>query len=95
MIYLCAVPKVIDRYRGVRLARQVVHPHRIVEVPADAVDNAFTATLSSLIRRFASGTPATRILSSRECGFCDITAADCPDRVDDDLSSVQTSTTDF
>ena len=27
--------------------------------------------------------------------FCDITAADCPDRVDDDLSPEQTSTTDF
>ena len=94
MIYLY-VPKVFDRYRGVRLARQVAYPHRIVDIPADAADTVFTNTLGSLIRRFASGTPATRIPSSRECGFCDITAADCPERVDDDLDTEQASTTDF
>ena len=40
--------------------------------------------------------PAASTRSSRaECRFCDITAADCPGRVDDDLSPEQASTTDF
>ena len=96
MIYLYVVPKVLERCRGVKLAGQVVYPHRIVDVPTDAVDNAFVATLGSLIRRFANRTPATRVPSSRERGFCDITAADCPDRIEQDFHlQQQSSTTDF
>ena len=37
-----------------------------------------------MIRRLAAEKAATRVPTRQECRFCEITAEDCPDRVDGD-----------
>ena len=95
MIYLYAVPRALQRYRKAKLRGQVTYRDHTVRIPADAVDEAFTENLGALIRRLSSDEPARRVPSRQECRFCDISAADCPARVDDAPEIEAGETADF
>ena len=85
LIYMYAMPRALERYRGTEFRGHVVYPGGNVQIPASGVDGKFVDRLVTLIRRLADETPARRILSASECRFCDITAADCADRIEDEL----------
>ena len=78
-----ALPRALERYKGLRIAGQVAYPDHLVDIPADAVDGNFVENLGGLIRRLASQMPAWRVASLAECRFCEVTPADCPDRADE------------
>ena len=95
MIYLYAVPRALQRYRTAKLRGQVTYRDHTVRIPADAVDEAFIQNLGALIRRITADEPARRVPSRQECRFCDISAADCPVRVDDASVPEAGETADF
>ena len=95
MIYIYALPRALPQYRDAKLAGEVVYPTHTVRVPRGSLNTQFTTDLVSLIRRLASETPPRRVPSLQECGFCDITAGDCADRVDGDPTPHQETTLDF
>ena len=95
MIYLYAVPKALERYRNAELHGQVTYRDHTVRIPADAVDAAFVQNLGALIRRLSADEPARRVPSRQECRFCDITAADCPQRVNEASEPESGATADF
>ena len=95
MIYLYAVPKALQRYRTAKLRGQVTYRDHTVRIPADAVDEAFIQNLGALIRRISADEPARRVPSRQECRFCDISATDCPVRVDDASVPEAGETADF
>ena len=75
-----ALPRALERYRGLNIAGQVAYPDHVVDIPADAVDERFVENLGGIMRRVASEMPARRVPSPGECRFCEITAVDCPER---------------
>ena len=85
MIYMYAIPRALRQYRGITFNGKVVYTDYEVEIPASAVGDNFVGNLSQLILRLASTTPARRVPSRMECGFCNITSADCPDRAAEDI----------
>ena len=86
MIYLYAVPKALEKYRNLKPRGQVTYQDHTVRIPAEAVDDQFVQNLGALIRRLSADKPARRVPSPQECRFCDISAADCPERVDEPTS---------
>lgn len=84
MLYMWALPLARKEYAGLPIAGRVVYPDYAIDVPAGAVDAAFTARAADLIRVLADAErqPA-RVPSATECRFCDIPAAHCPDRIDE------------
>ena len=83
MIYQYAVPKALEQYRGMEFRGHVVYPDgKNVCIPASGVDRKFIDRLGALIRRLADENPARKVPSVSECRFCDITGADCPERVE-------------
>ena len=50
------------------------------QIPASALDAVFVQNLGELVKRLASPTPARKAPSPMECGFCNITKEDCPER---------------
>ena len=82
MLYMYAVPKALHQYNSISFDGRLVYPDHEDYIPSTDVDDTFTNNLSSLIQRLASPNPARRVPSGLECGFCDITAADCPERVE-------------
>ena len=83
MVYMYALPRALERYRGLALSGQVAYPDHVVDIPAAAVDKGFIRNLGGLIRRLAAETSARRVPSPMECRFCEITKADCPDRLEE------------
>ena len=48
-----------------------------------------------MIRRLADERPAKKAPSLQECRFCDISVADCPERIDAATEPEGATTTDF
>ena len=93
MIYQYAIPKALEEYWGMESRGHVAYPESNVGIPASRIDRQFVDNLGALIRRLAVDTPARRVPSLAECRFCDITAADCPERVET-RQQVEPGTTD-
>ena len=53
-----------------------------VNVPADSIDGAFVARVADFMQKMTSDMPPRRVASLVECGFCELTKGDCPDRLD-------------
>ncbi len=86
MLYLYAIPKVFQQFNGVTFDGKLSYADHEVGVPASAADETFTENLVQLIARLSSlSDPARKVPSSRECGFCNITSEDCPERMASDI----------
>ena len=83
MLYMYAIPRSLGQYRGITFDGKIVYTDHEVDIPASAVDEKFVENLSLLIRRLSSPTPARKVPSRMECGFCNITSGDCPERAAD------------
>ena len=94
MVYMYAIPRTLHQYRGVNFDGRVVYSDHEIDIPNTAVDDTFINNLTQLIRRIASSTPARKVHSRMECGFCNITSADCPERAAEDVMS-EGETADF
>ena len=95
MIYMYAIPRALPEYRNASIAGEIVYPSRVQRVPRGGVDQGFVQRLGSLIRRVAADKPPGRVPSVPERRFCDITAADCPERVEPNEDAPEGMTADF
>ncbi len=77
LIYMYALPRGSERYRGLAITGQVAYPDHVVDIPAEAIDRTFVENFGGLMRRLASEMPARRVPSPGECKFCE----DHPDRL--------------
>ena len=81
-LYMYLLPRSdLTRWRGTKLEGAVVCPdgHQ-VDVPANSIDDAFTTRLTDFMQKMTSEMPPRRVASLAECGFCELTSADCADR---------------
>ena len=81
MPYMYVAPKAMERNQGVNFEGRVAYGDHDVDIPASVVDERFIRDVSALVRRISAAEPARRVSSQRECGFCDISSVDCPERV--------------
>lgn len=95
MIYQYALPLALPQYRYVRVGGEVVYSTHTVKIPQESLTSQFVEDLGALIRQLAADTPPGRVPSSSECRFCDISALDCPERMDDAGSDPEGITDDF
>ena len=88
MLYMWALPLANPRYRENKPEGRVVYTDHAVDIPASAIDDTFHSAVVGLIGRLAAKTPAERVPSTWECGSCEITSADCPDRIQAEKTDV-------
>ena len=70
------------------LAGAVVYPEgRQIDIPAESVDDAFAARLADFMQKMTAPVPPRRVPSAPECRFCDLTKADCPERIDTEVTT--------
>ena len=82
MIYQYAVSKTPGPYQVTEFRYQFKYPIGQVGIPLSGLDDKFTDRLGSLIQRLASETSARRVPIAIEFRWCNITADDCPERVE-------------
>ena len=95
MIYQYAVPLALAQYQGIEFSGQVAYPDSNLSIPASTTDSEFARNLGALIRKLANDDPPRRVPSFAECRFCDITSADCPERVAEQPQAELATTDDF
>ena len=81
LIYMYAVPRAFQQYKGMQFDGRLIYPDHEEAIPYSAVDDGFIQNLAQLINRVTSAIPARKVPSPMECQFCEITSADCPDRL--------------
>jgi hypothetical protein len=94
MVYMYAAPRVLRQFKGIEFDGQVIYKDKKIDIPASAIDQKFIENLSNLIKRLSSPHPPHKVANPVECGFCEITKADCPERVAGEETQ-QATTADF
>jgi PD-(D/E)XK nuclease superfamily len=82
MLYMWALPKAFPAYRGLRFDGRLVCPAGELDIPADEVDEPFVRRARDLLRQICGDKPPMASPSPGECRHCEITAEDCPVRMD-------------
>lgn len=91
MLYMWAFPLARREYAGMPVAGRVVYEDHAVDVPPSAIGTTFIDHVADLIKRLAdTEQPSPRTPSQSECAFCEITDADCPDRIEEDVAEGET-----
>ena len=82
-LYMYLLPKAPGgRWRGVKFKGVVVYADGSERhISSDSVDDAFVSRLAEFMRKMTSDMPPRRVPSLAGCGWCELTSADCPDRV--------------
>ena len=86
-LYMYLLPRMPDsRWRGTRFWGAVVYPDGTERrIPPESIDAGFIERLAEFMRKMASDMPARRVPSEYECGQCELTSADCPERIGPEL----------
>ena len=82
-IYMYLLPRSeLVEWQGRKLEGAVVYKDgRQVDIPADSIGDTFVARLADFMQKMTSPLSPRRVPSKPECGFCELTSADCPDRI--------------
>lgn len=83
-LYMYAVPRALQQHRGIDFSGLVAYPDQRTEIAPSAVNEAFLKSLTHLIGRVSNSNPAIKVSSAIECGFCDISQKNCPERAASD-----------
>lgn len=83
MIYMWAVPLAMRRYRDVKFDGVVAYKDHEVSIPNEKVDADFIAKVVDLIHTVTGNEPPRKFPSMPECGYCEITIADCTERMNE------------
>lgn len=81
MTYMLVLPHCNESLRGRTLQGEVQYRTGSVAVPASKVTPRLRELFRQVMDQAGGATPPPRVPSWDECRFCDITAADCPQRV--------------
>lgn len=94
MIYLYCLPRCFDQYKNMKLAGCLLYyPNTRIEIPQSRIDERFIDHLNYWLKILGTDAPPAKAPSENGCLFCNITKADCPERVERIL--VKNQTTDF
>jgi CRISPR/Cas system-associated exonuclease Cas4 (RecB family) len=88
LIYMAALPLVWER--AIPIHGEIQYRDHTIAIPPDALTPARRAQIFGLLRSVGSSEPPLRVPSSSECAFCDLSAADCPERIDTQVLEVAT-----
>ena len=90
-IYMYLLPKSnLAQWKGMggKLEGAVVYKDgHHVDIPAESVDGAFAARVADFMQKMAAPVPPRRVPSGPECRFCELTKADCPERIAADMDA--------
>jgi CRISPR/Cas system-associated exonuclease Cas4 (RecB family) len=90
LLYLFAYPLLDPNFPG-HLEGRIEYRHGGKTVPFKQLTNARMGQIIDLIQAVGANTPPAKAPSRHECKRCNITAADCPERVDEDVPETPVS----
>ena len=86
LTYMRVLPITHAACKDVTLAGEVQYRDASLRIAPGQLTAELKGLIRGTIERVGSETPAAKVPSLSECRFCEITAADCPGRVDEEQS---------
>lgn len=83
LTYMLVLPLTHAACRGLDLAGEVQYRDGRLRIPAEKLDDEMKSLIRATIERVGGATPPSKVPSLSECRFCDLTVADCPERIDE------------
>jgi len=83
LTYMLVLPLTHPSCKGISLAGEVQYRDVRLPIAAAKLDDQMKRLIRATIERVGDDVPLPRVPSASECRFCDITAADCPDRIEE------------
>jgi hypothetical protein len=81
LLYMHAVPRASNlNYEGVTFDGLLVYPDKVETVSPSELEE-FRPRLKELLKRVLAGKPAEKVPSEKNCRFCKLTVADCPQKI--------------
>lgn len=82
LVYLQMLPLTHEAVKGCRLTGELQYSDGSVEIRSEELTPAVRERIVGEIKRAGHTTPPPHVPSYKECLFCDITANDCPQRIE-------------
>jgi len=83
LTYMLVLPLTHEACRRVSLAGEVQYRDSRLRIEPEQLTDELKGLIRATIERVGGEEPLPRVPSLSECRFCDLTAADCPERVDE------------
>ena len=81
LVYMLSLPLVEGHCKGRRLEGRIVYKSMVVDVPSSRIDDDLRQLFRKTILTIGGQEPAKKVPSWGECRYCDISKADCPERI--------------
>ena len=85
LTYMRVLPVTHAACKDVRLAGEVQYRETSLRIEPEQLTDELKALMRGVIERVGGDAPARKVPSFSECRFCDITAADCPEKIEQAL----------
>jgi hypothetical protein len=80
-LYMMFLPYSTGLYKGKKMEGCVVYKTGHSEVPHQIIDDKFKKNVTYFLDILESSVPPSKLPSHTGCSWCDLTAADCPEKV--------------
>jgi len=82
LVYMLALPHANGPWKGRKLDGRIVYGSRVVDVPSSRIDAELRKLFRKTVLTIGGPESPTKVPSWGECRYCDISKADCPERID-------------
>jgi hypothetical protein len=82
LTYMLVLPLTHRACKSVAVAGEVQYREARLPIEPGRLDDEMRGLIRATIERVGGPTPPPKVPSASECRFCDITAGDCPERVE-------------
>lgn len=81
LIYMLSLPLCASHCKGKTLEGRIIYKESSVDIPSAKIDESLKNLFKETVRKVGGDKELDKVPSWSECRFCDITMADCPERV--------------
>lgn len=89
LLYMLVMPHTHPACRDLEVAGRVQYPTMAIDLAPDRLSDQVKDLIRGTISRVGGTSPPPRVPSFSECRYCDLTRADCTDRVDDEPDGIR------
>lgn len=82
LVYMLSLPHVEGPWKGLKIEGRLIYDHTVVDVPSSKIDADLKELFRKTVQTIGGPEPARKVPSRGECRYCDISQADCPERVE-------------
>lgn len=82
LVYMLSLPSVDGPCKGRRIEGRIVYSNTVADVPSSKIDGHLKELFRKTVSTIGGQEPARKVPSWGECRYCDISKADCPERIE-------------